>query len=120
MSKLFVNLSNMHTNKWPKDRLQGAIDLSEGGEIINVAFPVLSAEATKEEVYEKSEAIVEKVMSYKPDIVFCMGEFSLCFRIVSLLKEKGIKVVTVCNERVISNEDGKSISGFKFIQFREF
>lgn len=120
MGKVFVNLSNMHTNKWPEDRLQGALELSEGGEIINVAFPVLGALASREEVYEKADYIVEKVMSHKPDIVFCMGEFSMCFRIVYLLKEKGIKVVTLCNERVISNEDGRSISGFKFIQFREF
>lgn len=120
MSKVFVNLSNMHTNKWPEDRLQGALELSEGGEIINVAFPVLEASASKEEIYEKALSIVEKVLSYKPDIVFCMGEFSLCFSIVTLLKQKGIKVVTVCNERILSKEDGKTVSGFKFIQFREF
>ena len=120
MSKVFINLSNLHTNKWPEDRLNGAKEIAEGGEIINMAFPILGADASKEEVYEKALQTVEKIVEKKPDVVFCQGEFSLCFRIVELLKEANIKTVTVCNERVIYKEHGREMSGFKFIQFREF
>lgn len=120
MSKVFINLSNLHTNKWPEDRLEGAKRIADGGEIINISMPMLSADATKEMVYEKAEETVSKVLSYNPDIVFCQGEFSICFRIVELLKEKGITAVTVCNERIILEEHGRQTSGFKFIQFREF
>ena len=120
MSKIFINFSNLHTNKWPEDRLQGAREIADGGEIINMAFPILSPQVSKEDVYTQAEISVEKIMEHNPDVVFCQGEFSLCFRIVELLKEKGIKVVTVCNERVISNVDGRQFPEFKFIQFREF
>lgn len=120
MGRIFVNCSNMHSNKWPEDRLAGAMDLIGEGDIINVAIPILNADAAREEVYEKAKSTVEKIMSFGPDIVFCQGEFSVCFRIVELLKEKGIKVVTVCNERVIMTEKGRQYSEFKFIQFREF
>ena len=120
MGKLFINLSNLHTNKWPEDRLAGAKELSEGSDIVNMAFPILKADASKEEVYEKAEEIAAKVIEKKPDYVFCQGEFSLCFRIVELLKKADIKAVTVCNERVIYEEHGRQMSEFKFIQFREF
>lgn len=120
MGKVFINCSNMHSNKWPENRLAGAKEIAGDGEIINVAIPILDANATKEEVYEKAEITVEKLLSYNPDIVFCQGEFSICFRIVELLKERNIKVVTVCNERVIMTENKRQISGFKFVQFREF
>lgn len=120
MSKIFVNLSNLHTNKWPEDRLNGAKELVDNGEIVNVAFPILAADASKEEVYAKADDAVKKVLSYNPDTVFCQGEFSLCFRIVELLKENGIKVVTVCNERIIYEQHGRQMSAFKFVQFREF
>jgi len=118
---IFINFSNLHTNKWPADRLAGVRDIiGDEGEIVNLAFPLLSPSVSKEDVYEQAEISIEKIMSHNPDIVFCQGEFSLCFRIVELLKEKGIKTVTVCNERIISEENGRSISGFRFVQFREF
>ena len=120
MGKIFINLSNLHTNKWPEDRLTGAKELSEGNDLVNLAFPILSADATKEEVYVKAEDIAKKVIEKNPDYVFCQGEFSLCFRIVELLKQSNIKVVTVCNERIIYEENGRQMSGFKFVQFREF
>lgn len=120
MSKTFINLSNLHTNKWPEDRLNGAKEIADGGEIINVALPMLSADATKEMIYEKALETVDKVMEYNPDVVFCQGEFSICFRVVELLKERKVTVVTVCNERIIETVGNRQVPGFKFIQFREF
>lgn len=120
MGKVFINLSNLHTNKWPEDRLNGAKEIADNGEIINIAFPILSPYATKDEVDETAEKCIAKVLSHNPDIVFCQGEFSLCFKLVELLKEAGIKTVTVCNERVIDKESGNVMPYFKFVQFREF
>lgn len=100
--------------------MKGAKELSEGEEIINIAFPIMKPSATSEEIYSKAEETAKKVMSYKPDIVFCQGEFSLCFRIVNLLKENGVRVVTVCNERIIDKETGRMIPEFRFVQFRDY
>lgn len=118
MGKIFVNCSNTHTNKWPSDRLEAAEKLIDGGEIINIGCPILPPSATKEEIHEKADAVALKIMSYEPQIVMCQGELTVCFRIVEKLKEKGIKVVALCNERVVS-ENG-TITGFKFVQFREY
>lgn len=120
MGKTFINLSNLHTNKWPKDRLKAAKEIADGEEIINVAFPLLKADSTKEMVYEKASETVKKVMSYNPDVVFCQGEFSLCFRMVELLKEEGVSVVTSCNERIENSERTNGVPFFRFVQFREF
>jgi len=120
MAGLFINFSNLHTNKWQEDRLLAAKEMVNGGEIINVAFPVVSPYATKEEVYEMALSSVEKIMSYNPSVVFCQGDFTLCFEIVNRLKAEKIKVVAACNERVISETNEGKIAGFKFVQFREF
>lgn len=120
MSMKFVNFSNLHTNKWPQDRMDAVYELIDDGEIVNVPFPILPADAKDEEVVATVKRAVDKVLDLNPDIVFCQGEFAMCFKAVTLLKAKGIKVITVCNERIISKEDGKTISGFKFVQFREY
>ena len=96
-----------------------AMDLADDGEIVNVPFPAVDPHMTKEEVYELAEKCIDKIMKNNPSAVFCQGEFSLCVRVVELLKEKEIRVYTLCNERVMS-DDGKAISGFRFVQFREF
>lgn len=120
MAGVFINYSNLHTNKWPEDRLNGAREMVDGGEIVNLAFPNVSPYTTKDEIYELSEKCVEKIVSYNPDVVFCQGDFTLCFSIVNGLKEKGIKVVACCNERVIDDKANGGIPTFKFVQFREF
>lgn len=120
MKKTFVNFSNLHTNRWSDTMQDAAMDIANNGEIVNVPFPVVDSHMTKEEIYEKAEECVERILKHNPAAVFAQGEFSLCFRIVNLLKERNIPVYTVCHERIISDEDGKSISGFRFVQFREF
>lgn len=118
MGNIFVNCSNTHTNKWPQDRLDAALELVDGGEIVNIGCPILPPEATAKEVYEKAEALAEKIISYNPSVVFCQGELTVCFRIVEILKQNNIKVVGLCNRRVVS-ESG-TITGFQFVQFREY
>lgn len=120
MKYTFVNLSNLHTNKWSDSMQDAAMDLANDGEIVNVPFPKVDPRATKEDVEELAIKTVEKVLEHNPAAVFCQGEFSLCFKIVEILKAKGIKCYTTCNERIISEDDGKAIAGFRFVQFREF
>ena len=42
-------------------------------------------------IYELAEKCIEKIMKNNPAAVFCQGEFSLCVRVVELLKENNIK-----------------------------
>ena len=69
---------------------------------------------------EKADECVEKIMGNNPAVVYCLGDLSLLYRVVELLKAKGVKVVTACNERIVSKRDEGKIAGFRFVQFREF
>lgn len=120
MGKTFINFSNLHTNKWQPDMLEKAMELSPDGQVVNMAFPMVDPTVSSDDVAQIADIQVEKIMEKDPEYVFCQGDFSLCFKIVELLKSRGIKAVTSCNRRVISNQDGKTISGFQFVQFREF
>jgi len=118
--KTFINFSNLHTNKWADEMLYRAKEMSPSGEVLNIAFPAVSPELTKAQVDEMADACMEKLLANNPAVVFCQGDFSLCFEVVARLKAAGVTAVTSCNQRIISNKDGKTISGFQFVQFREF
>ncbi|MDO4965766.1 MAG: hypothetical protein Q4E51_03580 [Lachnospiraceae bacterium] len=120
MKQTFVNFSRSHTNKWTDEMRDEALDLVNDGELVNVAFPVVEPSATKEEVYKMADECVEKIMGNNPAVVYCLGDLSLLYRVVELLKAKGVKVVTACNERIVSKRDEGKIAGFRFVQFREF
>lgn len=120
MKKTFVNFSNLHTNRWSDTMLDAAMDLADDGEIVNVPFPQVDPGASSEQIEIMAKDCLLKIINKNPAAVFCQGEFSLCFKVVCLLKENNIPAYTLCNERIISKEDGKSISGFRFVQFRKF
>lgn len=123
MSKTFINFSRLHTNKWSQSMYDRAIEMAGGSgeaEIVNVAFPDVSPYMTEAELDEVAGECFEKISKYNPAYVMCQGEFTLCFRVVELLKKNGIKAVTPCNERVITEDGNRQIPVFKFVQFREF
>ena len=72
--------------------------------------------------------IADKVMSATgsgEDAVLVQGEFTCVYHIVSILKEKGIKVVAATTER--ENVEETDVTGatvkrvlFRFVRFREY
>ncbi len=118
---MFINFTNHISEKWGKEQLDEA---KKYGEIVDVAFPNVSPEASKEEVDSLANEYVEKILSYHPSCVLCQGEFCFVYAVVNKLKEHNIKVMAACSERIVeeeSTESGtKKTSYFKFIQFREY
>jgi hypothetical protein len=56
----------------------------------------------------------------KPDAVHIMGEMTFTFALVNLLKEVGIKCIASTTKRNVEEIDGKHVSTFQFVQFREY
>lgn len=118
---MFVNLSNHSSNNWSNRQLEMA---KKYGEIIDVSFPVIDPNMTKQKVYDLALSYLDKILALKPDCVMCQGEFCFTYEMINLLKEKNIRVVAACSERktiekIIDNKCEK-VSVFEFVQFREY
>ncbi len=56
------------------------------GEIVDYAFPSVSADANEEDVLDMAEQVAKEIINMQPDAVMCQGEFTLTY---SLVKIKG-------------------------------
>lgn len=117
---MFINLTNHPSSLWSEDQLAAA---EHFGEVVDIPFPDISPEADEEEINSMAEDYVEKILSYGNDkdiTVHVMGEMTFVYALVMRLKALGITCVASTTERMVKEVDGKKISEFKFVQFREY
>ena len=116
---MLINYSHHPSDRWDEKQTAAA---KEYGEIIDVPFAYIPPKATTQEVINIAKEQVDIMLSKNPEAVLCQGEMTVCFHIVSLLKQKGVKVLCACTERVSEEiiENGKSVtrSLFEFVQFQ--
>ena len=122
MKKIFVNHTNHPSTRWSNEQTDAAKIF---GEIVDVPFPNVEAEADTEEIRKLVRANAEKILELEPAAVLCQGEFNYTFAMVERLKNFGVTVVAATSERVAHSEilpDGstRQVSTFNFVQFREY
>ena len=122
MKKFFINHTNHPSERWSGEQRKAA---QVYGEILDIPFPAVDAEATSAEVATQVEENLEKILVLEPAAVLCQGEFNYTFALVEHLKNLGITVVAATSERVVADEilpDGstRQVSTFRFVQFREY
>lgn len=122
MKKIFINHTNHRSDLWSAEQIAAA---EVYGEIFDVPFPAVKAEASTAEVHKLVCEHVEKILAAEPSCVLCQGEFNYTFEAVSRLKSAGVKVVAATSERCVRAEvlpDGstRQVSTFRFVQFREY
>ena len=118
----FVNYSNHTSSAWSSEQLAAA---REYGDIIDIQFTQVNAEASEEDIQQMAEESMVQIMSYNPTAVLVQGEFTLTYRVVTMLLEKGIKVLAACAERRTeewTEPDGSHVKKavFRFVKFREY
>jgi hypothetical protein len=118
----FLNYSNHPSNGWLEGQIAAA---KEYGEIVDLDFPNINPEFTATMISSLADEAVNRITSYGKDIiVHIMGEMTFTYAVVSRLKALGIKCVASTTkrdpEKTIITPDGKKISEFKFVQFREY
>jgi hypothetical protein len=132
---LFINLTHHPFNKWSKDQIDVAKIhplTSKKLEIVDLQFPSVKSSFDKVDIMKIAnrytnivlEIVKEKTgKSYEMDfstVIQVMGEMSLTYSLVKLLKEYKFYVVVSCTERtIISNGINKKIK-FEFVRFREY
>lgn len=116
---MFINLSNHPSEGWSEKQLAAA---QQYGVIVDIQFPNIEPSFTKSMVNSLADVTVDTITALGKDItVHIMGEMTFTYAVVSRLKALGITCLASTTERnTITTPDGKKISEFKFVQFREY
>ena len=120
-SALFINLSNHPSSTWQPAQLEAA---RQYGEIIDIDFPAVDARCKPERVDQLANQYAQDIINRgAPTCITAhvMGEMTLTFRIVELLKAQGIRCVASTTERIVTDlTDNRKETQFTFVQFREY
>lgn len=118
---MFINLSNHPSDNWSEEQLKAA---SIYGEIVDVPFPQIEPEATEEDIVNLSMeymARIDAISNAQPVAVHLMGEMTFTYSMVRLLKSKGITCLASTTRREVEDlDDGKRITTFRFVKFRQY
>ena len=121
---MFINISNHPSVKWDNKQLEKA---RKFGKVVDIKFPIISSEYDEKEIMKVADEYSEKILSLvdQEGAVMVQGEFTLTFAIVNRLKSNGIKVLSACSERKVTetvdeNGDAIKIVKFDFVKFREY
>lgn len=118
----FVNLTNHPSIQWSQMQIDAA---KRYGEITDLPFPAVKPDADEQIVGEMAKKLIVQVMALCPAAVCCQGEMTLTYKVVSLLKEKGICALAASSAREVVEEvapDGTThkTAVFRFCRFREY
>jgi len=120
-SALFINLSNHPSSTWQPAQLKAA---RQYGEIIDIDFPTVDALCKPERVDHLANQYAQDIINRgAPTCITAhvMGEMTLTFRIVELLKAQGIRCVASTTKRIVTDlTDNRKETQFTFVQFREY
>ena len=117
---MFINLTNHPSERWSEEQLNAARCY---GEIVDLSFPIIEPTFTREDIMFLVRECTETILGLTDGnvVVHVMGEMTFTYNLVNALKEKGITCLASTTERnTIMTPDGKKISEFKFVQFREY
>ena len=115
--RYFVNFTNHPVGEWDERQRKEA---EKYGEIVDFPFPMVDASEGEDYIEKLAQESVEKIEAYQPCVVLCQGEFTLCYKMVCYLREKGIKVMAACSKRMVTSHGNRKEVIFLFERFREY
>lgn len=117
---MFINLTNHPSTGWSEEQLEAA---QRYGEVVDISFPIIEPTFTKDSILYLVKECMEEILDMKDGetVVHVMGEMTFTYNLVNALKEAGIICLASTTERQVKMmPDGKKVSEFKFVQFREY
>lgn len=121
IDRIFLNVSNHPASKWSEDQIAAA---EVYGEIIDFPFPAVNPSSDKAEVQFLAAGYLQTIQKLYPGselTVHIMGEQTFCHALVCMLERAGIRCVASCSERNVAElPDGRKLSDFRFVRFREY
>ena len=116
--KVFMNFTNHPSRNWGEEQILAA--KKYGTTILDFPYPEVDPRGDKKYVMRMAKDYAEMILLMHPAVVLCQGEFCLTYHVVQRLKEKGMKVLAACSERIVEEKDGRKVSVFVFRGFREY
>ena len=93
------------------------------GKVIDLPFPQVDPAMTSEQVQALADECVKTILEMGDTAsltVHVMGEMTLVYHVVTVLKAAGVRCVASTTQRVATEDDGLKMSEFHFVQFREY
>ena len=119
---MLINLSNHPSDKWSEAQTAAANE--QFGEIVDLPFPQIEPDATKADITKIAQDYLIRVQQIgQPNntAVHIMGEMTLTYQLVCVLKDAGYRCYASTTVReVYEQEPGKKTVIFQFVQFREY
>lgn len=119
---MLLNFSNHPSKLWSMEQIDAGRE--EYGEIQDLPFPSVSPKANVSEIQSLAKEYVLKILAMAEGtkmVVHIMGEMTFTYSVVSQLKKNGIVCIASTTERNTEMApNGKKISDFHFVQFREY
>ena len=117
METVFVNFTNHPSRMWDERQREAA---ERYGTITDIPFPGVEASGDEAYIAGLAEEYLDKILRFHPAAVLCQGEFTLAYRVITGLKEKGIPVLAACSTRNVRTEGNRKEAIFVFERFREY
>ena len=124
---MLINFTNHPSDKWPENQYKAAKEIY--GTILDYKFPEVPPEADEDQIKQLAEKYFQMIAAAFdscanepfPNAVHIQGEFTLVYRLVSLLRSSGIKCIASTTRRIVQeHEDGSRTYRFEFVRFREY
>lgn len=120
---MLFNLSNHPSATWSPEQLDAA--QRDYGQVLDMPFPAVPPQADLDEVRllaEKTYIEVRRMAAQHPPLtVHLMGEMTLVYQLLDMLRNSGIPCVASTSERIVREEaDGRKVSQFRFVRFRHY
>ncbi len=121
-SKVFINISNHLSSSWGPEQVAAA---EAYGTIKDIGFPVVSTDADEDSIDAAAKKIAKEIFDTYDDTVditvHVMGEMTLTYALVNILKTSGVRCVASCTDRKVEERpDGSKVSFFVFAGFRRY
>jgi hypothetical protein len=119
--KKFFNISNHPVERWSKEQLEAAQEITE--EVVDLPFPNVNPTASTEEVVKLAQEIASQVS--EGSVAMVQGEMTLVHSLVNQLSAKGVTCVAACSERVVTETvtptgETQKVATFQFRGFRQY
>lgn len=121
---MLINLTNHPLGKWGSEQKEYAISIY--GKVMDLPFPTISPYASLEEIKKTAEQTFLTIKHFFSDsndsknAVHVMGEFTFVYSLLKLLESERIEAVASTTTRSAVEREGKKISEFKFVKFRNY
>jgi hypothetical protein len=116
---MLINVSNHPFETWTNEQKEAAETAYTY--VLDVPFPPIPPSASKYEVMDLAVECWGHICKISGiDAVHIMGELVFCYILVGICHDHGVQCIASTTARDVEVVDGRKVSTFRFVKFREY